>query len=64
MGSVYIFPLWRDDCGAGLMKLSDDELRARRRRNLVIALTLAAFVALVFVITLTKLRDGSMLGPA
>ncbi len=40
------------------MKLSDDEVRARQRRNVIIALSLVAFVALVFVITLTKLRDG------
>lgn len=40
------------------MKLSDEEVRARGRRNVIIALALLAFVALVFVITLTKLRDG------
>jgi len=40
------------------VKLSDDEVRARQRRNVIIALSLVAFVALVFVITLTKLRDG------
>ena len=40
------------------MKLSDDEVRARGRRNVINALALLAFVALVFVITLTKLRDG------
>ncbi len=45
------------------MKLSDDEVRARGRRNVIIALALLAFVALVFVITLTKLRDGIVLGP-
>lgn len=40
------------------MKLSDEEVRARGRRNVIIALALLAFVALVFVITMTKLRDG------
>ena len=44
------------------MKLSDDEIRARSRRNLIIALSLLAFVVLVFVITLTKLRDGIIAG--
>ena len=33
----------------------DEETRARNRRSLVIALGLAAFVVLVFVITLTRL---------
>ena len=40
------------------MKLSDDEVRARNRRNLVIALALLAFVTLVFVITIVQLKTG------
>ena len=40
------------------MKLSDDEVRARNRRNLVIALALLAFVTLVFVITIAQLKTG------
>ncbi len=34
-----------------------DEQRARGRRNVAIALTLAAFVLLVFVITLVRLKE-------
>lgn len=37
------------------VKLTPEEEKARKRRNLVIALSLAAFMALVFVITLAKL---------
>ena len=40
------------------MKLSDEEVRARNRRNLVIALALLAFVALVFVISIVQLKTG------
>ena len=40
------------------MKLNDDEVRARNRRNLVIALALLAFVTLVFVITIVQLKTG------
>lgn len=38
--------------------LTPEELKARKRRNLWIALSVAAFVALVFLITLTKLQAG------
>ncbi|NWG53290.1 MAG: hypothetical protein HXY28_06180 [Hydrogenophilaceae bacterium] len=37
------------------VKLTPEQERARRRRNLWIALSLAAFMALVFFITLAKL---------
>lgn len=40
------------------MKLSDDQVRARNRRNLMIALALLAFVALVFGITIVQLQSG------
>lgn len=40
------------------MILTPEELKARKRRNLWIALSVAAFVALVFLITLTKLQAG------
>lgn len=35
--------------------LTPEELAARKRRNLWIALSIAAFVVLVFAITLTKI---------
>lgn len=38
--------------------LTPEELKARKRRNFWIALSVAAFVALVFLITLTKLQAG------
>jgi hypothetical protein len=38
-------------------ELSAEEKRARGRRNVAIALTLAAFVVLVFVITLVRLKE-------
>jgi hypothetical protein len=42
--------------------MTPDELKARKRRNLWIALAVAAFVVLVFFITLTKLQAGLMAG--
>lgn len=38
--------------------MTPEELQARKRRNLWIALTVGAFIALVFVITLAKLQAG------
>lgn len=42
----------------GPVILTPEELRARKRRNLWIALSVAAFVTLVFFITLAKLQAG------
>jgi hypothetical protein len=36
--------------------MTPEELQARKRRNLWIALSVAAFVLLVFLITVTKLQ--------
>ncbi len=38
--------------------LTPEQVRARKRRNLWIALSVAAFVALVFFITIAKLTAG------
>ena len=38
------------------MRLSPDELRARKRRNLFIALGLLAFIVLVFLTTVLRLH--------
>ncbi len=38
--------------------MSPEEIAARRRRNLWLALSLGAFVLLVFLITLAKLKAG------
>jgi hypothetical protein len=40
--------------------LTPEQQKARKRRNLWIALSIAAFVVLVFLITLTKLQAGIM----
>jgi hypothetical protein len=41
------------------VKLTPAEERARKRRNLMIALGIGAFMALVFAITLAKLHAGT-----
>lgn len=38
-------------------------IKARKRRNWVIALSLFAFVVLVFAVTLVKYRTGNAAGP-
>jgi hypothetical protein len=38
--------------------LTPEEVRARNRRNLWIALSIGAFVVLVFLITIAKLKAG------
>ena len=38
--------------------LTPEELKARKRRNLWIALSVGAFMALVFAITLTQMQAG------
>jgi hypothetical protein len=38
--------------------LTPEELKARKQRNLWIALSIGAFVLLVFLITLAKLQAG------
>ncbi|WP_228126666.1 hypothetical protein [Candidatus Viadribacter manganicus] len=42
--------------------LSAEELKARSRRNLWIALSIGAFVLLVFLITMVKVEDGIVAG--
>ena len=44
--------------------LSPDEVKARKRRNLWIALSIAAFVVLVFLITMVKVKNGIIAGGA
>lgn len=38
------------------MRLTDDQLAARKRRNLAIAGALVAFIVLVFIVTVLNLR--------
>lgn len=49
---------------SGSVALSSDEVKARKRRNLWIALSIAAFVVLVFLITMVKVKDGIIAGGA
>ncbi|MEZ5956494.1 MAG: hypothetical protein R3C27_04695 [Hyphomonadaceae bacterium] len=42
--------------------MTPDELAARKRRNLWIALAVGAFVVLVFLITVVKIEDGIVAG--
>lgn len=43
--------------------LTPEEQKARKRRNVWIAIALAAFMALVFAITLTQLQAGLLERP-
>ena len=42
--------------------LTPEELKARKRRNMWLALSLAAFILLVFAITVSKMQAYSLLG--
>lgn len=42
--------------------LTPDELKARKRRNVWIALTITAFVLLVFFISMVKVESGIVAG--
>jgi hypothetical protein len=42
--------------------LTPEQTKARNRRNVWIALSIAAFVVLVFLITMTKVQEGIVAG--
>ena len=42
--------------------LTPEQVRARNRRNLVIALALVAFVVLVFFVSITRMHANSIAG--
>ena len=44
--------------------LTPEQLKARKRRNVWIALAVAAFMLLVFAITLTRMQAGMLDPPA
>jgi hypothetical protein len=44
--------------------MTPEELAARKRRNLWIALSIGAFIVLVFLITMVKVKDGILAGAA
>ena len=45
------------------IKLTEQQLRARRARSIAIALALGAFVVLVFVVTLVRLGSNVLTRP-
>ena len=51
-----------DDKYPETVQLSPEEQKARSRRNLWIALSIGAFVVLVFLITMTKVQEGIVAG--
>jgi hypothetical protein len=45
------------------IRLSEQQLRARRARSIAIALALGAFVVLIFLVTLVRLGSGVLIRP-
>jgi hypothetical protein len=45
------------------IRLTPEQLRARRSRSIAIALALGAFVAVIFAVTIVKLGSGALSGP-
>lgn len=41
------------------VKLTDEQVRARKRRNVAIALGLVGFIVLVFIVTVTNLQRNT-----
>ncbi|HEY2425747.1 MAG TPA: hypothetical protein VGI09_07615 [Pseudolabrys sp.] len=47
----------------GRIKLTPEQLCARRARSIAIAFTLGAFVLFVFAVTVVRLGSGGLAGP-
>jgi len=45
------------------IKLTPEQLRARRARSIAIALALGAFVLVIFALTIVRLGSGALAGP-
>jgi hypothetical protein len=45
------------------MRLTEQQLRARRARSIAIALALGAFVLVIFAVTIVRLRSSVFTGP-
>ena len=45
------------------IKLTPEQLRARRARSIAIALALGAFVLVIFAVTIVRLGSGALTGP-
>jgi len=47
----------------GGIRLTEEQLRARRTRSIAIALALGAFVAVIFAVTIVRLGSGALQRP-
>jgi len=47
----------------GGVRLTEEQLRARRTRSIAIALALAAFVVVIFAVTIVRLGSGALTRP-
>jgi hypothetical protein len=45
------------------IRLTPEQLRARRSRSIAIALALGAFVLVIFAVTIVRLGSGALSGP-
>ena len=45
------------------IKLTPEQLHARRARSIAIALALGAFVLMIFAVTIVRLGSGALTGP-
>jgi hypothetical protein len=45
------------------VKLTEEQLRARRTRSIAIALALGAFVVVIFAVTIVRLGSGALMQP-
>jgi hypothetical protein len=45
------------------VKLTEEQLRARRTRSIAIALALGAFVVVIFAVTIVRLGSGALTRP-
>jgi hypothetical protein len=47
----------------GGVRLTEEQLRARRTRSIAIALALGAFVVVLFAVTIVRLGSGALMRP-
>jgi hypothetical protein len=52
-----------DNPGDIRIKLTAEQLRARRARSIAIALALGTFVLVIFAVTIVRLGSGALSGP-
>ena len=56
-------PSANDPWAQGGVRLTAEQLHARRTRSIAIALALAAFVAVIFAVTIVRLGSGALQRP-